>query len=385
MFRASLVVLLIVAAGVPCGVQAQMGDPANGPTKIPVEQLDAARSPDTLTLESTVHTPLPEQYIWTDASSLTAERKGLGSHYFRRTFPLSQLPDKAEMYVAGPSEARIYVNGRKVGQYQLDPSFPMGIRVYTFDVTKALQVGSNVVAIEATRGPRVGDAEVLAVKIVPAALGVSAAPLLVSDANWKASMQLIPGWQDPEFDDRGWRAAHSLGGVESSYEFYQWNADAGMYAWPGYDGISPFLGHYSLNPESLKDVSNGAGEITHPEALTLGGPNFQVELPRARLSSFDAPSILLDFGREVVGRLELDSSSSAPMDVTVQYGESELEALHDPYLGVDPVHVAPNGTAYGPKSAFRYALVRFVGGKQMNFKAIRLDGIAYPVNYQGYF
>ncbi len=394
MFRAGVVFLLVVAACIPCGMQAQMGNPANGPTKIPIDQLDVARTADALTLESTVHSPLPEQYIWTKKAAAGSVRgKGrmaeglsdLGSHYFRRTFTLSQVPDQAEMYVAGPSEATIYVNGQKVGQYQLDPSFPMGIRVYACDVTKALQAGSNVVAIEATRGPQVGGHEVMAVKILPSALGVSAAPLLISDAHWKANMQLTPGWQNPGFDDKGWGAARSLGGVESSYEFFQWNADAGMYAWPGYDGISPFLGHYSLNPESLKDVSNGAGQIAHPEALTLGGSNFQVELPKARLSSFDAPSILVDFGREVAGRLELDSSTSSPMDVTVQYGESEMEALHDPYLGVDPVHVAANGTAYGPKSAFRYALVRFVGGRQMSFKAIRLDGIAYPVTYQGYF
>ncbi|MFP5266677.1 MAG: alpha-L-rhamnosidase C-terminal domain-containing protein, partial [Acidobacteriota bacterium] len=401
-------VLWMAAAGVPSRMPAQMGDPADGPTKIPIEQLDAARNAVDLTLESAVHTPLPEQYIWTtedavpsvptsDKSWGTGKGQDLDSHYFRRTFTLSRVPGRAEMYVAGPRQATIYVNGRKVGRYQLDLSFPMGIRVYAFDVTKALQAGSNVVAIEAIRGPRRGVQEgnrlgaqqiqgkVMAMKIVPAALGVSAAPLLISDANWKASMRLTPGWQNPGFNDSGWSAADCLGGVESSLEFFQWNADAGMYAWPGYDGISPFLGHYSLRAASVQDVYNGSGKIAHPEALTLGGEDLRVTLPAGRLTKYQAPSILLDFRREVAGRLEFDSDVDTPMDVTVQYGESEMEALSDPYLGVDPVHLAANGTAYGPKSAFRYALVRFVGGRQMNFKAIRLDGIAYPVNYQGYF
>ncbi len=408
MFRAGVVVLSIAIAGVPFAVHAQMGDPANGPTKIPIEQLDAARTQDALTLESSTHVPLPEQYIWTredairevprpDTGWLTAGSADLGSHYFRRTFTLSQVPAEAEMYVAGPREATIYVNGQKVGQYQLDLSFPMGMRVYACDVSKALQAGTNVVAVEAIRGPQVGSGadnrlsvqqtrgEVMAVKIVPAALGVDAPPLLISDANWKASMQFVPEWQTVSFDDHNWSAADSLGGVERSYEFFQWNADAGMYAWPGYDGISPFLGHYALRAASVPDVYNGSGNIAHPEALTLGGEDLQVTLPAVQLSSYQTPSILLDFGREVAGRVEFVSDTDAPMDVTVQYGESEMEALRDPYLGVDPVHVAPNGTAYGPKSSFRYALVRFVGGRQMSFKAIRLDGIAYPVDYQGYF
>ncbi len=408
MFRAGVVVLFFAIAGIPSAMRAQMGDPANGPTKIPIEQLDVASSPDALTLESSVHTPLTEQYIWTkedavrevpsaDKGWLRDAGEDLGSHYFRRTFPLSQVPAEAELYVAGPRAATIYVNGQKVGQYQLDLSFPMGMRVYACDVAKALQEGTNVVAIEAVRGPQVGSGadnrlavqqtrgEVMVVKIVPAALGVVAAPLLISDANWKASMQFIPGWQAAGFDDHSWGAADSLGAIEGSYEFFQWNADAGLYAWPGYDGISPFLGHYTLKPTSVRNVYNGAGEIAHPEVLKEIGEEFQVTLPAARVSSENAPSILLDFGREVAGRVEFESDSDAPMDVTVQYGESEMEALRDPYLGVDPVHVAPHATAYGPKSAFRYAVVRFVGGKQMRFKAIGLDGIAYPVNYQGYF
>ncbi|MGC9198109.1 MAG: alpha-L-rhamnosidase C-terminal domain-containing protein [Acidobacteriaceae bacterium] len=408
MFRSGVVVLFLAAFSIPGATQAQMGNPANGPTKIPIVQLDVARNQDALTLESSIHTPLPEQYIWTKDDAvrqapsphngwLTYPGKDLGSHYFRRTFTLSQVPGDAELYIAGPREATIYVNGQKVGQYQLDLSSPMGMRVYACSVAKALREGTNVVAIEAVRGPQVGGSsdsrlteqqthgEVMVVKIVPAALGVLAEPLLISDANWKASMQFIPEWQESGFDDHRWDAADSLGPIEASYDFFQWNADAGMYAWPGYDGISPFLGHYSLKPVSVRNVYNGAGEIEHPEVLKEIGEDFQVTLPAARVSAQSAPSILLDFGREVAGRVEFDSDTDLPMDVTVQYGESEMEALRQPYLGVDPVHVAPHATAYGPKSAFRYAVVRFVGGSQMSFKAIRLDGIAYPVNYQGYF
>ena len=94
--------------------------------------------------------------------------------------------------------------------------------------------------------------------------------------------------------------------------------------------------------------------------------------------------MVLDFGRELTGRLELVSDSDAPVKVTVQMGESESEAMKAPYLGVNLLTIAPHGTGHGPKTAFRYAKVRFVGGgPEMRFKAIRVDHIYYPVKYQG--
>lgn len=136
--------------------------------------------------------------------------------------------------------------------------FPMGIRVNARDVTAALQAGKNVLAIEAVRGPNVASGsdtrlsmqqtqgQVMVVKIVPAARGLDAAPLVITDGSWKASLHASIDWQDASFNDASWANADSLGGVESSIEFLQWNADAGMYDWPGYDGISPFLSQYHL-------------------------------------------------------------------------------------------------------------------------------------------
>lgn len=390
---------------------AQMGNPANGPTKIPNGQLDPTRSIQTPALESTIHTPLPEQYIWTNEDAvpedvLTSDSwraygsKDLEPHYFRRAFDVHAVPDHATLYIAGPRSAEIYLNGRKVGSYQLNLDFPMGIRVYACDVTAALHEGKNVLAIEAVRGPNVGSGsdtrlsmqqtqgEVLVAKIVPESRGLDAAPLVITDSSWKTSLHSVAGWQSVDFNDAGWKNADSLGGIESSIEFFQWNADAGLYDWPGYDGISPFLSQYHLAPMKVNHVYPDAGTLSNVEALTQGsggGTEFRVELPSTRVDAHHAPQILLDFGREVVGRLELVSDSDEAGRVTVQYGESEGEAFHEPYLGVDPLYIAPHAAAYGPKSAFRYALIRFTGGKDVAYKSIQLDGIQYPVTYQGYF
>jgi alpha-L-rhamnosidase len=384
---------LSLILAIPALAQNQMGDPSVGPTKIPDQELDPTRTISSPSLESTLHQPLPEQYIWTKEDAISAQSGAasapdLDPHYFRRTFDLSSVPARATLYLAGPRSATTYLNGQQVGSYQLNPDFPMGIRVYACDVTHALRPGKNVLAIEAVRGPNIGSGAVLAAKIVPAEQGIDAPALLISDARWKTSMHAAPGWLTASFDDSAWPAANSLGGIESSIEFFQWNADAGLYAWPGYDGISPFLAQYHLAPVSVTHIYSGLGKITNAESLTsthAASPELTVDLPTDSVSAYNSPQILLDFGREVVGRLEFQSNSDSPADATVAYGESEPEAFNEPYLGVDPIHIAPHSTAYGPKSAFRYALIRFTGGKNTRYKTIQLDGIEYPVTYRGYF
>ncbi len=388
----------LVAALVPAG--AQMGNPENGPTKIPDAQLDPARNLSSAQLESATHKPLPEQYIWTSAAtSPRTEAHNLAPHYFRRSFQVNSVPAHATLYVAGPRQAAIYLNGKEVGRYQLNLDFPMGIRVYEWNVTSALREGSNALAIEAVRGPdagnEAGDAisrdlshgEVLAAMILPAARGLQAEPLVMSDAQWKATTQApLAGWQNTGFNDASWQSVDDEGGIESSIDLFQANADAGMYAWPGYDGISPFLAHFPLKAMKVDQVYDGLGTIENAQALTgAGSGELTVTLPEEQVSFHNSPQLLLDFGREVNGRLEIESDSDAPAQVTVQYGESEEEAMIEPYLGIDPVYLPPHGTAFGPKSAFRYAIVRFLAGRDTRFRSIRLDGIAYPVKYQGSF
>ncbi len=407
MSRFSIVFLSVMLAWIPASAQQP---PSASPLR--PAQLDPARSLAPEALESSTHQPLPEQYIWTAQDAVPAhpnlaggseheKTQDLGPHYFRRRFQVATLPAQSTLYVAGPRSATIYLNDKVVQQVQLNLDSPLGIRVFACDVTHALRQGENVLAIEAVRGPDIAsgadsresvqqtEGRVLAVKLLPAAQGVIAAPLLISDAQWKASMQSAPGWQTTAFDDTQWPKADSLGGIESSIEFFQWNADAGLYDWPGYEGISPFLAQYELPPTTVSGVYAGLGHLEHADALTkntASSPDeFTVHLPSGYLPAASAPQIVLDFGREVVGRLELANDADEAAEVTLQYGESEAEMQLNPYLGVDPLHVPPHATAYGPKSAFRYALVRFLRGSDLRFKSIRLAGIAYLVTYKGSF
>jgi hypothetical protein len=157
------------------------------------------------------------------------------------------------------------------------------------------------------------------------------------------------GWEKPEFDDSSWKPVASLGGIESDADFFQWNADAGMYAWPGYLGEAPYMANYRMNAV------------------------------RTELRSDSLP---LDFGRELNGRIVIVAGPRI-LRAQVRYGESMGELLNAPYLG-DISILAPAGAeARGPKSGFRYALVSFDGDS--SGAEVFAEGIYYPATQVGNF
>jgi len=330
-------------------------------------------------------TPLPEQYVWTAGA--------------------------ATLYIAGPREAHVYLNGALLGDFYSDIDAPIGFHVFHADAAKLLRAGDNVLAVEAIRGRGIvsGDAsaatqqlsygEILAVKIVPAAYGIDAPALLITNPDWKSTTAASAHWPDAGFDDSTWPTVETLGPIESNIDFFQWSADAGMYAWPGYMGMSPALRTYSLPAAAVTHIFAGRARFDHLDALTAKEENvpFTVTIPTGGQddTDADAPSLLLDFGREVAGRLLVESASPSGSLLSIAYGESEIEAMSTGltpgqqggnYLGTNLLYVPAHGVARGPKSGFRYVRIRFLrGAPTMAFKSIRLEGIYYPVEYKGSF
>jgi alpha-L-rhamnosidase len=346
-------------------------------------------------LESDLHQELPEQYIWAQTNARAAREfwsptAGNTAQwvYFRKRFEVASIPQAATLYIAGPARARVYLNGQRLANAEQDP----GAKIYPFvlilAVSRSLRPGENVISLAVAGGRR------LAVKIVPGPREVNGPALVMSGAGWKYSNQKQSGWEQSDFNDNGWQAAAVLGRIESNVNFFQANQDAGMYRWPGYDGISPFLARAPVGAASVLYAFDGLGALRNASALasridqlhSQPAADFTVDLPRTHVPASEYPSLVLDFGRESTGRIEIVSDSDEPMRLTVQYGESLGETLQEPYLGVDPIDVPPHATVYGPKSAFRYAKVRFVAGPSpLQFKTIELDDIYYPVHYRGAF
>jgi len=342
--------------------------------------------------------PLPEEYIWTkDASAATEgkeidnESSGLEPRYLRATFRLKDLPAEATFYVGGVRAAKVYLNGNLLLDTTTNPALPFYMQVFTADAKKDLRLGINVLAMEVVRGDRNDTGRSVVAKIVPASLGVMASPLIVTNGKWKASTEAAEGWNASGYNDASWPPAYSLGSIDLNPRYLQGDIDTGLYQWPGYTGVSNFLARYQLPPVRVVEIFAGESKIENVQALTSVEPlpaekQFTVRLTSADLIAERAPTIGLDFGKEVAGWIEFVSDSDSPIELTVQYGESRDEVEHDPYQGVDPVYIPAHGTAHGPKSAFRYAKVIFLRGSgPLRFQAIRLNGIYYPVAYKGSF
>ena len=358
----------------------------------------------TPTLESTLHTALPEQYIW---GSQTGDTSGSAFLYYRKSYSLRRVPPVATLYAAGPNYIRVYINGQLTASGERDAKDRIRPLVLGIDVSGQMRAGRNLIAVVASQGDR------LVLKIVPASLQVMKPAVLVTDATWKCDFHFHTGWERAGFDDRTWPDALSLGGIEEKGDFFQGNGDAGMYRWPGYDGISPFLARAILRAQELVYGSEGMGKFRNISALlgsdtsrsaprlpapprksaVKGGEKTPpssneavVLLPARKVPPSEYPYLVLGFGKECTGRIRVISDSPAPMRVEVQYGESFEEALSSPYLGANEIYVPPYETVYGPKSAFEYAVVRFQGGSSpLRFKAIDVDYIFYPVRQMGSF
>jgi alpha-L-rhamnosidase len=319
-----------------------------------------------------------------------------------------QSPPAATLYIAGPREAHVYLNGHLLADFTSNIDAPINFHVFHIDATQALKPGENTLALEAIRGRGVVSAtdslitqqlaygEVLAAKIVPAAFGVEAPALIITDKDWRSTTTHSDHWQDPAFDDRTWPAADSLGPIEGNIDFFQWNADAGMFGWPGYMGMSPSLRTYSLQPQTISHIYAAHAQLKNLNTLTQATASqpFTITLPDTPTDA-EAPSLLLDFGREVSGRLLVESACACTATLSIAYGESEIEAMSTGltsgqqggnYLGTNLLEVPPHGTARGPKSGFRYVRIAFLRGAPVTaFQSIRLEGIYYPVTYQGTF
>ncbi|MDE3161786.1 MAG: alpha-L-rhamnosidase [Acidobacteriota bacterium] len=316
-----------------------------------------------------VHTPLTAEYIWTarDAAVLTEPSElsrikradwKVEPHFFRKTFTLATVPAQAALYIAGPRSARVWLNGQLAATLHFNGSPHMGFATMTANVAPFLRTGSNLIAIDAVRGYGshhhtnslqtrwLNSGEVLVIEILPAAEGIAATPLLQSNGAWRSTTNAVAGWQLAGFDDAAWNPVTSLGAIESDIDFFQWNADAGMYAWPGYFGEAPYMANCLLPPVATTQTPDG---------------------------------LLFDFGRELNGRLLL-TAKDQDLHATVRIGESVGELQHAPFLGDLPLEVPAGQTARGPKAGFRYALV-----ENARDATVSAESIFYPAQATGSF
>jgi alpha-L-rhamnosidase len=135
-------------------------------------------------------------------------------HDFRFSFELNKEVRRATLYTTGRDTAAAWVNGKQVMEsHPFPPWHQMPWKTYfTADISKQLQSGRNLLAIEITRyqleqrrgAPVDIKAPMSATLYVEFADG-STQVFKSSTIGWKAELNASTAWQQPAFDDSSWK------------------------------------------------------------------------------------------------------------------------------------------------------------------------------------
>ncbi len=148
------------------------------------------------------------------ASATAAEAEWIGSAdytqyevptgtpcHFRKVFTL-RAPEQAQISINADDAFELYVNGRKLA------SEDMGRKLYTYDVSKALTKGNNVVAVRVANNA--GKTSALVARVLVKETGSNWVSFS-TDQSWKAAKDVLPFWNTVLYNDRLWDNAQSFG------------------------------------------------------------------------------------------------------------------------------------------------------------------------------
>ncbi len=149
------------------------------------------------------------EWIWTEDTSDTIKPS-----YFRKTIEINQPIKKAIIQGIANNHMKIYINNEYIGQVLSRYSMsilPIVLRVKTFDITRFLKEGKNVLAIEAYNYDNYKGAINLFSQIL---LKNDSVLELITDNSWLCSTfnnLNSDDWQTIAFKEEGWKQAKSYG------------------------------------------------------------------------------------------------------------------------------------------------------------------------------
>ncbi len=338
--------------------------------------------------------PLPEQYLWT-ANDSTLRRPDhnkfpwnrpdlrVAPHFFRAHFTVTTIPIAATLYVAGPREAHVYLNGHLLGDFATNIDAPINFRVFHAAASSFLQKGDNILAISAIRGKRHRHRPRPAPHL---RIGLRRSPRRQdhprclrcrspTHPHLRPTMALhrhrlrrlaIPRIQRLRLArsrlPRPHRIQHRLLPVVRRRRNVRLARLSRHVAPLSATTRSPPPPSPTSSAQSSSRISTPSRRepLHHPRCYRPKSTPTPNPPPSSSTSAKKSPAAS-------------SSSPPPPQDATlsIAYGESELEAQATGltsgqqggnYLGTNLLDVPANGTARGPKSAFRYVRIRFLRG-----------------------
>jgi hypothetical protein len=304
---------------------------------------------------SSVAQPAPAgaRWIW------TAVTRDTQTIYARAKLTLSRAPKSAALYATADNLFEVFINGRRIGG-TLDTTDPEEWkRVQRYDVRADLKAGVNVVAIRAIN--QGGAAGLLA------RLEVDGKPVLETDGRWRVTERSdIPGgWIQAQFDDSRWEP----GTVIAQYGGGPWGEN--LTDWPESAATRSYLAHLMIRPRSVRTLSGAAG----------------LPLRIAPAAAEPSSTVIVDFGQELAGRVQIWGTEGAPVTITTGESRRECDIPEPPIDNNGPFKrilqdKTPVSTSY---TAFRYAKLVFTGSEPVELTRVVCDHKYYPARYRGAF
>ncbi len=152
---------------------------------------------------------IKSEWIWTSNIN-----NPINPHYFRKIFEINQPIEKAIIQGIACNHMKIYINNEFVGdvlsRYSMS-ILPIVLRVKTFDITKNLKQGKNIIAIEAYNYDAYKGAINLYGQIL---LKDGDIKEIISDKTWVSKTNMnteISNWFELDYNDAEWKEAKSYG------------------------------------------------------------------------------------------------------------------------------------------------------------------------------
>ncbi len=307
----------------------------------------------------------PPSWIWAD------EVRDNQSVYLRREFRLARALPHCRLYIAADNRFKLFVNGRFTAATDGGES-PHWAHPRKLKISGYLHPGLNVIAVQARNLS--GPAGVIVWMLA------GGKTILVSDGKWRASEQpsQSASWRTNSFNDSAWK--HAV--VQAKYGQGPWGWR--LHPWP-ITG-TPYLAHLQLVPVRINIIHGRRAFEGVQTLLKSGDCRLRVRPARA---GHAPPEMLLDFGREVAGRMQVRGQGGT---LLMHTGETPGEALNPwaeagdgPWANVQRVGLSAGAVESTPDAGFRYVAIKFPGSGPISLDRLRLDFIYYPVVYRGAF
>lgn len=347
---------------------------------------------------SAVQRPWNAKWIWHPPRECMDNLHGLA----RRVIELDQSSGTFICHVSCNSLYDLYINGRHVGRGP-NPSYPDAQYFDTHDVTQYLRAGENLVAVRCYNfGPTMQS--MLQQNPGPGGLILEieqdGKPIVITDERWKIiqdpsrkqmtepisghrggfkeacdGRQEMVGWENRinGFDDSTWLAAQVVAGADDGpFKLIPREIPPLRFT-----SVSPIESYFHTCGCTYGGETS---DVIHPEALLRDDGSETIVKPMRR--DF-APSLIIDFGKGVYGRFEIEfTDGGSGGTVELSYGESLNLTVVDRYV------LRPGAQRYSPieRRGGRYLMLSFRGcEKPVHIRRVVCHEQSYPVEPRGHF